>query len=494
MGLSAPPIAPATTVGSVAPERRRPRPLGRLLRAGARAARARARARPRLARRRRRGAARPRRGARRTARRRATRASSTSRCSSPSAPTSPAGSRTRSRDGVPLTGASDHFVSEAIYLRDPDGHGIEVYRDRPREHWEGQVDRHRHLAARRRRPARRARRPDRRCRSTASPPGTTMGHVHLRVAELPADDRVLPRPARLRADRDLRRPGGVPLRRRLPPPRRREHLGEPRRAAGAGGHGPAAARDRRPPGRGRARPRRRARRRRGPGARGARGRPARPRPVGESDPADDAMTERRAHAAAACSRRASRCRSSSRAPTLLSDVAVAAVAPLAPTPAIADDDDPTPEQTEGPYYTPQLAAAPLDRPGGRAPARGLTITGRVLTTAGRPVARRAARLLAVRRERRLRQRRLPLPRPPARRRARALGAGDGRARALHRPHAAHPRQGAGAGRRRCSRRSSTSRAWPATAATASSTRRCCSQGWRLVRRAPARALRLRARL
>ena len=43
------------------------------------------------------------------------------------------------RDGVPLVGMSDHFVSEAIYLTDPDGHGIEIYRDRPREVWEGQV-------------------------------------------------------------------------------------------------------------------------------------------------------------------------------------------------------------------------------------------------------------------------------------------------------------------------------------------------------------------
>ena len=34
-----------------------------------------------------------------------------------------------------LTGASDHFVSEALYLRDPDGHGIELYSDRPREGW-----------------------------------------------------------------------------------------------------------------------------------------------------------------------------------------------------------------------------------------------------------------------------------------------------------------------------------------------------------------------
>jgi catechol 2,3-dioxygenase len=37
--------------------------------------------------------------------------------------------------GVPITGASDHGVSEAIYLRDPDGNGIELYRDRPRADW-----------------------------------------------------------------------------------------------------------------------------------------------------------------------------------------------------------------------------------------------------------------------------------------------------------------------------------------------------------------------
>ena len=37
--------------------------------------------------------------------------------------------------GVPLGGASDHGVSEAIYLADPDGNGIELYWDRPREQW-----------------------------------------------------------------------------------------------------------------------------------------------------------------------------------------------------------------------------------------------------------------------------------------------------------------------------------------------------------------------
>ena len=40
------------------------------------------------------------------------------------------------RNGVHLTGASDHFVSEALYLRDPEGNGIEIYRDRPRSEWE----------------------------------------------------------------------------------------------------------------------------------------------------------------------------------------------------------------------------------------------------------------------------------------------------------------------------------------------------------------------
>jgi len=37
--------------------------------------------------------------------------------------------------GIPLQGASDHGVSEAIYLADPDGNGVELYRDRPRDEW-----------------------------------------------------------------------------------------------------------------------------------------------------------------------------------------------------------------------------------------------------------------------------------------------------------------------------------------------------------------------
>jgi catechol 2,3-dioxygenase len=88
------------------------------------------------------------------------------------------------RDRVPVVGLSDHFVSEAIYLRDPDHHGIEVYWDRPREQWEGQVgermgtwalDVDSLLSEL----------PD-----PASEPfdglagGTVMGHVHLRTADV----------------------------------------------------------------------------------------------------------------------------------------------------------------------------------------------------------------------------------------------------------------------------------------------------------------------
>jgi catechol 2,3-dioxygenase len=88
--------------------------------------------------------------------------------------------------GWRLTGASDHLVSEALYLRDPEGNGIEIYRDRPRDQWNrdngelrmatlpldlqnildelgsGEED------------------------ANGMPAGTTIGHVHLQVADIPA--------------------------------------------------------------------------------------------------------------------------------------------------------------------------------------------------------------------------------------------------------------------------------------------------------------------
>lgn len=86
------------------------------------------------------------------------------------------------QDRVRLLGVSDHFVSEALYLSDPDGHGIEIYWDRPREAWEGQVaarmttlplDVQDLLGVLDQPPAE---------EYAGLPAGTIMGHVHLKVA------------------------------------------------------------------------------------------------------------------------------------------------------------------------------------------------------------------------------------------------------------------------------------------------------------------------
>lgn len=90
------------------------------------------------------------------------------------------------RDGVPLVGLSDHDVSEALYLADPDGHGIEIYRDRPRESWEGRVGERlttmpldvEDLLGELDDPAS--------APFDGLPAGTVMGHVHLKVADIPA--------------------------------------------------------------------------------------------------------------------------------------------------------------------------------------------------------------------------------------------------------------------------------------------------------------------
>ena len=42
--------------------------------------------------------------------------------------------------GIQLDGASDHGVSEALYVRDPDENGVELYWDRPKEQWPRQPD------------------------------------------------------------------------------------------------------------------------------------------------------------------------------------------------------------------------------------------------------------------------------------------------------------------------------------------------------------------
>jgi catechol 2,3-dioxygenase len=85
----------------------------------------------------------------------------------------------------PLDGVADHLVSEAMYLSDPDGNGIELYRDRPRADWRydgGQLQMAtlpldlRNLAAE----LDAADGPQ-----PAAPAGTVIGHVHLQVASIP---------------------------------------------------------------------------------------------------------------------------------------------------------------------------------------------------------------------------------------------------------------------------------------------------------------------
>ncbi|MCK6626032.1 MAG: VOC family protein [Anaerolineae bacterium] len=87
---------------------------------------------------------------------------------------------------TPLQGFSDHLVSEAIYLADPDGNGIEIYRDRPRSEWPRQngqlqmatdpLDVQGILAELETQPAPWA----------GLEPETTIGHVHLHVATIPS--------------------------------------------------------------------------------------------------------------------------------------------------------------------------------------------------------------------------------------------------------------------------------------------------------------------
>lgn len=82
---------------------------------------------------------------------------------------------------LPLQGASDHLVSEAIYLSDPEGNGIEVYADRPRSAWHGPDGRIRMATERLdlNALARDAGGP-----WQGAPEGTVVGHVHLQVGDV----------------------------------------------------------------------------------------------------------------------------------------------------------------------------------------------------------------------------------------------------------------------------------------------------------------------
>ncbi len=88
--------------------------------------------------------------------------------------------------GLPIQGASDHIVSEALYLSDPEGNGIEVYADRPREQWVDAAGAIRlatepldaeNLAAAADGPW------------AGAPEGTVVGHVHLQVGDVAEAER-----------------------------------------------------------------------------------------------------------------------------------------------------------------------------------------------------------------------------------------------------------------------------------------------------------------
>lgn len=84
--------------------------------------------------------------------------------------------------GAPLQGASDHGVSEAIYLADPEGNGLELYRDREQARWpveDGVLSMHT-LALDV--PGLLAEAPD--ANAWRTPPGTRIGHIHLRVCDV----------------------------------------------------------------------------------------------------------------------------------------------------------------------------------------------------------------------------------------------------------------------------------------------------------------------
>jgi catechol 2,3-dioxygenase len=88
-----------------------------------------------------------------------------------------------SQKRLALDGASDHLVSEALYLADPEGNGIEIYRDRPRSEWprrDGSIA----MATERLDLDALLAEAEEEAEYGAMPEGTVMGHIHLRVGDV----------------------------------------------------------------------------------------------------------------------------------------------------------------------------------------------------------------------------------------------------------------------------------------------------------------------
>ena len=126
--------------------------------------------------------------------------------------------------GQRFTGASDHLVSEALYLDDPEGNGIEIYRDRPREEWQRDggelkmatlpLDLRGVLAGVAAGDV-----------GDGMVAGTRIGHVHLQVSGIPAADAFYV--GALGFDPSVQQLSGslVRLGGRLSPPHRAQHVG-----------------------------------------------------------------------------------------------------------------------------------------------------------------------------------------------------------------------------------------------------------------------------
>lgn len=88
---------------------------------------------------------------------------------------------------IAITGASDHLVSEAIYLNDPEGNGIEIYADRAPEDWEREENGTIRMATKRLDLANLAAAlPEGDEGWGGAPAGTVVGHVHLRAGDIGA--------------------------------------------------------------------------------------------------------------------------------------------------------------------------------------------------------------------------------------------------------------------------------------------------------------------
>ena len=127
--------------------------------------------------------------------------------------------------GWRFTGASDHLVSEALYLDDPEGNGIEIYRDRPREEWSRDVDGNLRMATLPMDVEGVLGSAGPGDTGAGMPVGTTIGHVHLQVGSIPEADDFYYGSAGLRRHGQGLPGSALRLGRRLSPPRRAQHVG-----------------------------------------------------------------------------------------------------------------------------------------------------------------------------------------------------------------------------------------------------------------------------